>query len=372
MTKRIRKLLSIVMVTAIILSVLPWVSATETEHEHEWWVADSDPLGHDFMCVCGEYREAEHTFDDSGFCTVCGYENHIHDWYRTRANEELHVMNCSGCSETQEDAHIFDGGSCCTVCGYVKHEHTWQYIGNFDGGPHGMTCTQCDTIQWEEHIYGSDGTCTVCGVTAPHEHQWAWNGEINGDYYHGLSCDCGETMQEDHIWQWDGVTWGVQYHRIVCQVCGQSMDAFHQYFYPNTSGICYVCGYNTDTGSIESKPGDSEPEETESVETEPTETDPTEPMPEETEPEETDPSVTEPEETEPQKTEPEETVPENTEPAETEETKPAQTDPTASVDIPEKAGEATHRPGSFVWVCTAVLAVCVIGLAVFLWKNKKR
>ena len=66
MTKRIRKLLCMIIATAMILSVLPWAAATETEHEHEWLVAGSDEINHDLMCgVCGEYREEDHTFDDS-------------------------------------------------------------------------------------------------------------------------------------------------------------------------------------------------------------------------------------------------------------------------------------------------------------------
>ena len=266
MTKRIRKLLCMIIATAVILSVLPWASATVTEHEHEWEFYASNQKADMFACqICGDTLSVPHAFDSAGVCTVCGFFPHEHDYQHTNADDYWHTLTCTLCGESVSYTHTFDGNDCCSVCGYVLHEHIWQYGGEGYLYNHNLICTLCDATGTEDHTFGDDGICTVCGMGLPHEHQWTWNGEINGDYYHGLSCDCGETMQEDHIWQWDGVTWGVQYHRIVCQVCGRSMDAYHQYWYPNTSGTCYVCGYNTETGSIESMPGEPEPEETESV-----------------------------------------------------------------------------------------------------------
>ena len=74
MQKRMKMLLSMALAVAMILSVLPWAFATETEHEHEWIVTSQNQMGHGMQCnICEEVRNGEHTFDDSGICTLCGF-----------------------------------------------------------------------------------------------------------------------------------------------------------------------------------------------------------------------------------------------------------------------------------------------------------
>lgn len=381
MKKKIRMLLSLMLASAIILSMATGVLATEQEHVHNWVLQVGGRQGHFLKCDgCDQTKLEDHTVDSSEICTVCGVYDHTHNYQCESADSQYHKIVCSGCGEEKTATHSFDDQTC-TVCGYTKHEHIWQYNGDNYDHSHGLRCTECDATGMEDHIYGSDGNCTVCGQAPPHEHQWEWDGnKSNYLRIHFMVCSCGATTSDYHQLAWDG-TRTDSWHTVVCDVCGYTASYNHGFSPAYFNGErCSVCGYQVQGATeSETKPSETIPEETGPAETEPAETTPVETAPAETIPVETAPAETTSAETTPVETESAETLIKETEssgtkPDETEsaESEPTDLKPTPSETMPENAANEDSQRGSTagVWVAAVIVAAGGLGAAVFIWKKK--
>ena len=415
MQKRIRMLLTVLLASAVILSMM--FSAVAEEHEHEWEVNEISGDTHIITCkTCGRYTMDSHTYDSSGFCIFCGYEKHEHDYQCKSYDHRFHTMVCITCGYERTTTHSFKNTDTCTVCGYTEHEHTWQYNGETYANCHYMKCTQCDTLTSEDHTYGSDEKFIVCGALPPHWHEFHWKGKQYSERYHLLECDCGVTSVEEHMLVWDEKNRTEFTHGVICIVCGETRTHGHWYsniyqngetcvecgyervihtwqydgYYdedghemfcsdcgsykmedhnPGSNGNCVVCDYHVhDAKPVETKPAETEPAETKPAETKPAETKPAETKPAVTEPTETEPAETNPAVTEPAETEPEETKPAVTDSAETERTevKPAASEPLPENDVDE---EPQNSSTAWIWVA-AVVVICGVGTAVLIWKKK--
>lgn len=306
MQKRIRILLSMMLVFSVILSLATGALATEQEH--------------------------------------------VHNWQRTKANTMFHTMVCSGCGESKTITHTFDGTECCSVCGYQVHECVWQYGGHFYDDEHEMCCTKCDATTIEDHNYGSDGKCTVCGQPPPHIHDWKWDGKHENGRYHTLICACGQTATEDHKIVWDGKTYNDFGHKMSCSVCRHPDISWYYAHNIYEDGICNVCGYggkdtanppanSTNTNTAETKAEESntavtKPPETGSTESSSVETKPTESIPVETQLAETKSVATE-------------TISENA-----------------------ANGDLQPSSTKWIWVAAVIVAAGGLGVAVFILKKK--
>lgn len=208
------------------------------EHTYGDYISAGE-LGHYRVCeVCGTHSAYEpHEYDDNGDCTVCKYHNDAAHKHFTDAEREYdeagHFQSCemtlsdgSKCGyKTDEAEHDYDASGKCVVCGYVndaahKHNTDGGYVSLGDRG-HYQSCA---------HIK-SDGT--VCGEAG---------GDIEPHNFSGNTCvDCGYTRTTyQHVHSFE-VAVGPHYHYYYCPECGESLGAKLHTF--NAAGYCTDCGY---------------------------------------------------------------------------------------------------------------------------------
>lgn len=345
MKRKIRWLLSLVLITLIVLDLAVVVAATDSNAEAE----------------------------------VSAQTEHTHNWQRTSADDQFHTVVCSGCNTSQTLTHSFSAAGVCSDCGYTYHEHIWQYTQgeNYDDS-HGMHCTQCSAISEEDHVYGGDGKCVVCGNSPPHEHQWKWDGnKSNYLWDHFVVCSCGATTTERHnFFAWDGLAGDNYGHRELCGVCGFAWILEHRYDPAYFNGkYCVVCNYPGPATTVptvrpnETTPGETGPAGSEPNETAPAETRPAGGEPNETAPAETKPAGSDQNETSSVETEIAETQAKEMECVESE---PTQSESPSSETTSQNSEKKDSRHSSSIWVTGAVILAAVGGLGavvLFLKRN---
>lgn len=183
--------------------------------------------GHWQICkYCGEAMTAAqpHTYNEAGFCTVCGYvkANHTHkmaEWYQSDANGHWRV--CEYCNEpmTEAQGHSYDENGICPLCGYAGPDHTNHVMSDGywrDENGHWKACTCCGEpmTETEAHVFNEDGACTVCGYAkANHTHKMA------------------EGYRSDADGHWQG-----------CRYCDEMVGSKQEHSY-DSHDICTVCGF---------------------------------------------------------------------------------------------------------------------------------
>lgn len=130
--KTLRKFLTFGLVLCLALGVcFTVVACSGDEHEHTFateWSKDENKHWHAADCGHDVRKdEGAHDFDESGKCSVCGYEKGTHthtfseEWSKDE-NMHWHAATCEGHESVKKDeeAHKFDESGKCSVCGYQK------------------------------------------------------------------------------------------------------------------------------------------------------------------------------------------------------------------------------------------------------------
>lgn len=118
--------------------------------------------------TCGTWINEKHAYNESGVCTVCGFEKHEHQvaCYEPYKMEDgtFHLGNCSVCNLMIHQSHKMDGDTC-KVCGYKNHNHTFAGV-PYNQEFHKTACSECGLYTFEEHAM-QNSVCTGCGYRLP-------------------------------------------------------------------------------------------------------------------------------------------------------------------------------------------------------------
>lgn len=261
-------------------------------HVYGGYIASGDS-GHYRECEFVDYTEGyykctqvtpveEHSYDETGRCTVCGYENinaHVHEaddvWHYDDATGHYHrcvnkLPNGNACDYKFEvEAHDELGGEhACSLCGFKPSAGYEQHT--FDDPPkwytdqygHARICSVCGSHEVvTPHEFDKDGTCIVCQYheDSRHEHRYSedapWVKTDSQGHY--KTCDfilsdgqvCGEIIQdtvEDHTYDDKGI----------CTVCGDFNADHHTHVYDDTyiasgdSGHYRECVFTDETEGL--------------------------------------------------------------------------------------------------------------------------
>lgn len=180
---------------------------------HNWeveeqWNEEGELVSMHFCCnSCEAYGNfEEHTMDENGKCTVCGYwPGHTeHQWEINDWSHHCTIMGCEEYGVEWQNHTTFESCEPCEVCGYTHHNYFEGHCENCDvecehqnnvwyeearpatcldyGHKTGFYQCECGLyfadedctrqLSWEDDIYISatghsieNGTCTACGVT---------------------------------------------------------------------------------------------------------------------------------------------------------------------------------------------------------------
>ena len=199
------------------------VGTTIPEKGHTWsdWQQTAD-THHKYCTVCDVTdSEGEHTYNESGICTVCGYGC---------AHPNKKIENALSATCTSEG---YTGDEYCLDCGVMVHggttipmeEHAFGSYVYTDVSGHFKKCANCTaTTEIEAHQY-TNGRCTVCRYRCTHE----W-----GDWQIITDSTCTQTGTQKHV----------------CNICAYEVsetipEKGHDYKHTVTPPTCTEKGYTT-------------------------------------------------------------------------------------------------------------------------------
>lgn len=267
-----KRILTMLLALAMILSVVPMMAMAEELHTHDWsswnefegkcnrgcytcgtveqhtpdwWTYDLGNGTHQMKCkVCGRAHSdpVAHTYDN-GVCTGCSAKQVCaHSWWTVDLGNGTHQQQCLVCGEPhpqygQIEPHEFENGRCIDCSAVEACNHNWYTI-DLQDGTHQLKCTLCGTAhptngQVEPHEFDEDtGRCIDCSALKP-------------------STACDHVGAQNTVDNKDGKT-----HKVVCPKCGVTITEKAEHVFAADTGKC-DCGAVQGANAPAVKPGSS-------------------------------------------------------------------------------------------------------------------